>query len=254
MLELKDIRYNIKKEDMYLTKFPYWKVLQPKYGLDPRWADVLKSSIVEYIKANRRNSFEVNIVNEDIYSLVHKLQKEYPQCFEDIGWYTRRLIVDLFVEGRLYCDGSSTTIQEMETLETLRATEREAIALQERKRKEQYAEALGGYIEEQKKLYNANRELSIGYIEVGDTFKNKAEIVDALDIYLKEIKAYARKWLTVPEYLEVEYRRDASYWEVVGIVKEPVAFYRMESWLHHISMKRKDYEQQFKAIYKEDKL
>jgi hypothetical protein len=252
MLELKDIRYNIKKEDMYLTKFPYWKVLQPKYGLPTRQADELKSSIIEYIKANRTNKFDANTVNEGIYTIVHNLQKKYPSWFDDIGWYTRRLIVNLFVEGRLQCDGSVTTLQEMETLETLRTVEREAIATRERERNRLYAEAFGEYLEEQERIYNANRELSIGYIEVGDTFKNKAEIVDALDIYLKDIKAYARKWLTVPEYLEVEYYREGGYWEVKGIVKGPIGFYRMESWLHHVGAKRSDYEQAFKLTYKEE--
>jgi hypothetical protein len=100
------LRYEITKQDLYVTKFPYSKVLQHKFNCEHGKTMYVEAKLIisEYIRTNLRKR-DIVLVNEEIYIIVDTLKAKYPDVFEDIGWYSRQILGELYLQGRLTIDG-----------------------------------------------------------------------------------------------------------------------------------------------------
>ena len=105
---MRQFRYVIQSEDLFLSKFPYSRVLQnsfPEKHVFNRFAPDtcslkdFKTWFRREIKKLRKLSIEE--VNAKIYTFVDTLEVKYPSEFKKIGWWERKMIVEAWVDGRL---------------------------------------------------------------------------------------------------------------------------------------------------------
>lgn len=172
---MKRLRYEIQKQELFISKFPFAKVLQPKYLKDSYnpVVDIFKKEIREYLKDCKFKDIED--INVEIYAIVKRLERSYPLCFDTTGFYTKNMLAYLYEEGRLTYEGSRLYPAELEAKELLRHEDiirrYEEKELNELRKKEEAKEA--------KEHYNRLRETTREFITIGDVFNSKAELYES---------------------------------------------------------------------------
>ncbi len=215
--EILKFKYFISYGDLYKSKFPYNKVLQTVWGYEGTKANVAQvhMEFKDYIATNLRSFAKMGIVelNCTIYSKVDEIKNAHPECFEEVGYYTRKMLAEYYLQGRLLVDGVAVTPQEIEVRDnalrdkiTAYVEEKHRLAEEEKEREyEEYVALLEKYQDDHRPVYE------------GCMFRNKDELIKAYkDIADKGNQA--ERLAKIREYIEIEYT--GKGWLVQKLLKE----------------------------------
>jgi len=219
------VRYEIQKHELSVGRFPFSPVLQTKFDTNTGAYQAFKGMLCKYFREHLDKSSSIEEINAEIYTMVAEIQVKYPDAFEPVGYYTKKMLAFLYQEGRLTYEGNKVYPIEVlgKDLELLRvAQERKAAnALEaEQQEIERYKEAC---------LYNETREKTAEILKVGDKFKSWVELFEAFkDVIPKNCNLLARKAI-VREHVVLEYSK--ACWLVTEVLIDGVGKkYGMSRW------------------------
>ena len=218
--EILQFKYFIGSKDLYYSKFPFNKVLQTVWAKDKSYVAVKANEVISifkgYIHRNlpRFRTMQVLAVNLEVYAKVLALQNEFPECFKEVGWWTKEMLGEYYLQGRLVVDGSPVTPEDVDNrmlkyvgmLEDIerKIQEEEKLILEDRRLR--FNEAIQTWLENHRQ------------VQVGDTFRNKTLLLEAYKDITNGIKGPQEKLKAIQEYIDVSYT--GSKWEVAEIKKE----------------------------------
>jgi hypothetical protein len=219
--ELKEVmqfKYFITPDDLYKSKFPYAKVLQSVWigakEPSPR-VEHVRYTFKEYIADNLIYLRRLDLlqINATIYGFVDTLRKEYPECFEDVGFYTRRKLAEAYMQGTLISNGKPVSDEDVEARMQKIIDNVELYKLASAKRQAEETERLQvAYQEAMSNYYDDFSPMYEGYM-----FKNKKDVLIAYrDIADKGTQI--ERLEKIREYVDVEYT--GKGWLVQKILKE----------------------------------
>lgn len=215
--EIFKFRYLLSEKDMYKTKFPYRKVLQLAWGNE---GDKLGVSAVfdifkRYIQDNLLDLRKLDIIelNSRIYAKVSELKSEYPECFDEVGFYTKKILAEYYLQGRLRVDGVIVCPEDIEKREEAFKSKIENWVKTRKHREEELKDiALTEYQEALARYYDDYRPIYIGYV-----FKRKTDLLLAYkDVAGKG--SQGERLDIIRTYIDVEYT--GKGWLVQGILRE----------------------------------
>lgn len=111
------LKYTILKEDLFITKFPYTKVLQADYNI--KIASFIAAGGFDRNSSPARKEFSYFIrdllkdkqyirltpiedINSCIYLKVEHIRSKYPTEFKaKLGWFEQRQLVELYLADKL---------------------------------------------------------------------------------------------------------------------------------------------------------
>jgi hypothetical protein len=227
---MKELRYNIQKDDLFKSKFPYAKVLQARYS-SPEGVSTTYLRFKNFIgqaldEGLRKETIEdINII---VYCHVEELKQKYPDDFEVVGFYTKKLLIEAYIQGLLVLNGEPLVLQGLVSLAEL-SRNTELRKLREAEKKEREAKLV--LLQEEINKHNSLRESTAVPIQEGNIFKNRILIEESFaKFFPKNANMRVRKDI-IKEYIAIEYispARGKKVWEVKQVFKPGGVRYMME--------------------------
>jgi hypothetical protein len=96
-----NLKYNIVKEDMLTSKFPYNKVLQLNYKRDIEFSKRSHKIIFNIINSYKKHK-DFDKAIKEIEDAISMLKQEKPEEFSpNLGWFEKQQLVELYLADRL---------------------------------------------------------------------------------------------------------------------------------------------------------